>query len=105
MSRNTRRSAGSASRPVTNTTRRGGRSDGVTRFAISPRIAAPDELVRRAGEGVSLRRTPERRVLDAASEGKILVGDAARAMRRQFDGHAAPRDREDGMVICRFGTV
>ena len=97
------RSAGSASCAVTKRTRRGPARS--IRLPRQPRIAAPHELVRRPLERVAVGRAPQRDIFDSARERKVLVGDAARAVRGQLHRDPSPRHRQIGMVICRLRQV
>src|SRR5436309_1212032 len=127
ISLSTRRSAGSASRPVTNSTRRGaaslpasfitarGPTPGVGALhltptdswapASSPRVAAQYELIRRALERAARRRPPQRDLLDAAGWREGLVRDHTGAEGRPLDHHTPPRHSEIGMVVRRLRAV
>src|SRR5512146_1100035 len=98
------RSAGSASRPVTDSTREGAaeRSTAMPRALELLRVAGAHELVRRAFQGPS-RGAPEHRVLDLARELEVLVRDAAGRVVLQLDPHLGPGDGEIRMMIGGLG--
>ena len=100
ISASTRRSAGSASRPVTNRTRPG--SGGATSsISADRRCARTCSACLRARP---LGRPPEDGVLDPAGEPEILVRNSAGAVRHQLHRHPRPRDREvrvSGMPLQR----
>ena len=75
------------------------------RLMFITRIATPHELVRRPLERVAVGRTPQHDILDSARQRKVLVGDAASAVRGQLHRDPSPRHRQIGMVICRLRQV
>ena len=107
ISASTRRSAGSASRPVTNSTRRGAavrsrhRLDGARIIRAGRRSARTCSACPSSAPPSAGRHSATSSML--ARQREILVGDAAGAVRRQLDRHAAPRHRQIGMVIRRLG--
>src|SRR6185437_3229356 len=98
------RSAGSASRPVTNSTREGAAelSTAMPRTLGLLRVAGAHELVWCTLQGAS-RGTPEHRLLDLARQLEVLVRDAAGGVVLELDPHLGPRDGEIRVVIRSLG--
>src|SRR3954470_6921262 len=106
--RSVSRRAGSASLPVTNSSRSAtaasaGRCRAGRRHL--PRALAEHELVRRALQRGVGPGAPQDGVLDLAREREVLVRDAAARVRRQLHPELAPGDGQVGVVPGRLAQV
>src|SRR5207244_12289595 len=70
----------------------------------SPRVARPDELVRRSLEGAALG-APQHRLLDLSRELEVLVGNPARRVILELHDHPSPGHGEVGVMVRGFRDV